>query len=39
MEPDPAAHRLYMDYFSLYKSLYEHVKDDFRTLAKLRDKD
>ncbi|MDR1613407.1 MAG: carbohydrate kinase [Planctomycetota bacterium] len=39
MEPDPAAHQLYMDYFSLYKSLYEHVKGDFQTLAKLRDKD
>ena len=36
MEPDPAAHRLYMDYFDLYKRLYEHVKDDFKTLAALR---
>ncbi|MDR0363083.1 MAG: carbohydrate kinase [Planctomycetota bacterium] len=39
MEPDPAAHSLYMEYFDLYKSLYAHVKDDFRTLARLREKE
>jgi xylulokinase len=36
MEPDPDHHALYMDYFRLYKSLYEHVKGDYRTLAELR---
>ena len=38
MEPDPSAHALYSDYFGLYKRLYEHVKDDYKTLATLRDK-
>ena len=36
MEPTPGNHAQYMNYFTLYKSLYEHVKEDFRTLAKLR---
>ncbi len=36
MEPDPGNHGLYMEYFNLYKRLYEHVKDDFKTLAALR---
>jgi hypothetical protein len=27
-----------MQYFALYKRIYEHVKDDFRELAGLRDK-
>jgi xylulokinase len=36
MEPDPGNHGLYMEYFDLYKRLYEHVKDDFKTLAALR---
>jgi len=36
MEPAPGNHEQYMDYFTLYKSLYEHVKEDFQTLAKLR---
>jgi xylulokinase len=38
MEPDPRSHQLYLEYFALYKSLYAHVKDDFRTLAQLREK-
>lgn len=38
MEPDAAAHALYAEYFGLYKSLYGHVKQDFKTLASLRDK-
>ena len=36
MEPDPARHELYMAYFGLYKRIYEHVKEDFRELARLR---
>ncbi len=36
MEPIPGHHEQYMEYFALYKSLYEHVKPDFQTLAKLR---
>jgi len=35
MEPDSNRHALYMDYFKLYKELYSHVKQDFRTLAEL----
>ncbi|MFO7958085.1 MAG: FGGY-family carbohydrate kinase [Candidatus Brocadiia bacterium] len=38
MEPRPAHHERYMEYFALYKSLYEHVKGDYRTLAELRSK-
>jgi xylulokinase len=38
MEPDPQKHQLYMDYFKVYKSLYQHVKSDFRDLAELREK-
>ncbi|MBN1642195.1 MAG: FGGY-family carbohydrate kinase [Anaerolineae bacterium] len=36
MAPDPAAHARYMDFFGLYKRVYEHVKDDFVELARLR---
>ncbi|MCX7842009.1 MAG: FGGY-family carbohydrate kinase [Clostridia bacterium] len=38
MEPDKSTHELYMDYFKVYKSLYENVKSDFRALAELRNK-
>ena len=37
MEPDPENHEQYMAYFSLYKQIYEHVKEDFVTLSQLRD--
>ena len=37
MEPNQANHDRYMEYFGLYKQIYEHVKGDFRTLARLRD--
>jgi xylulokinase len=36
MEPDEATHTLYMDYFEVYKNLYNHVKSDYRDLAGLR---
>lgn len=36
MEPDTANHEKYMEYFGLYKKLYEHVKEDYRELARLR---
>lgn len=35
MEPDVSQHAMYMEYFKLYKELYGHVKQDFRTLADL----
>lgn len=36
LEPDDATHRLYHDYFELYKKLYIDLKDDFARLAELR---
>jgi xylulokinase len=36
MEPSPVNHTRYMEYFMLYKKIYEHVKDDFKELACLR---
>jgi xylulokinase len=38
LEPDQENHERYMEYFGLYKQLYEHVKGDFRALAALRDR-
>jgi len=37
MEPDPENHERYMKIFPLYKRLYEHLKEDFRDLAALRE--
>ena len=39
LDPDPATHRLYADYFALYKKLYTDVKDDFAALARLRSRE
>lgn len=39
MEPNQNNHARYMDYFALYKKLYQHVKDDYRELAKLREQE
>jgi xylulokinase len=36
LEPNEESHRLYMDYFELYKKLYVHLKDDYEELAALR---
>ncbi len=36
MEPDMENHNLYMEYFKIYKSIYTHIKPDFRSLAELR---
>jgi len=38
MEPDASRHGRYMEIFALYKKLYEHLKQDFRDLAELRDR-
>jgi len=38
IEPDPARHRLYEEYFGLYKQLYSHVREDYASLALLRDR-
>jgi xylulokinase len=38
MEPNPENHELYHAYFRLFKQIYEHVRDDYRELAALRDR-
>ena len=38
MEPSRENHELYMEYFTFYKKLYKHLKEDFKELEKLRDK-
>ncbi len=38
MEPDAKNHELYMEYFELFKSIYNNVKADYRRLAELRSK-
>jgi len=37
MTPNQENHERYMEYFSLYKQIYGHVKDDFKALARLRE--
>ncbi|MGQ9500774.1 MAG: FGGY-family carbohydrate kinase [Anaerolineae bacterium] len=38
MEPNAENHARYMECFALYKQIYHHVKEDFRSLARLRDR-
>jgi len=38
IEPDADNHKLYMEYFALYKDIYNHIKGDYKTLAQLRNK-
>jgi len=38
MEPSEKNHKIYMDYYKIYRKLYEHLKEDFKELAKIRDK-
>lgn len=38
MEPDEKMHQIYMDYFEVYKDIYNHIKGDYVTLAELRHK-
>ena len=37
MKPNKENHAIYMEYFKLYKNIYESNKDNFRQLAKLRE--
>jgi xylulokinase len=37
VEPIVTNHERYLEYFALYKRLYEHVREDFQELARLRD--
>lgn len=37
MDPDAARHGRYLEYFALYRQLYKHVREDFQTLARLRE--
>jgi xylulokinase len=36
LEPDSRRNQIYMEHFQLFKSLYEHVKEDYETLSQLR---
>jgi len=36
MEPNAASHERYMELFSVYKTVYEQTKDQFKVLAKYR---
>lgn len=38
LEPNPQNNARYLEYFALYKQLYHHLKEDFQTLATLRNK-
>ena len=38
MEPDQERHALYMEYFKVFKDLYHSVRDDFKTMSRLRRK-
>ncbi|MCP1108926.1 FGGY-family carbohydrate kinase [Ohessyouella blattaphilus] len=38
MEPDPKMHEMYMEYFEIYRNLYQHVKTDFADLYKVAKK-
>jgi xylulokinase len=38
LDPNPENHARYMEYFSVYKQLYEHVKVDYKALATVRDR-
>lgn len=38
MEPDPRTHAMYQDYFALFCSVYEHLKEDYDMHAALLNK-
>lgn len=38
MEPESREHEMYMDYFAMFKNIYQHTVEDFAELAKLREK-
>lgn len=38
LEPNSQNNARYLEYFALYKQLYHHLKEDFQTLATLRNK-
>lgn len=38
MEPNVKTHEMYMELFQLYNSIYDHIQDDYATLAILRQK-
>lgn len=38
MEPDAEAHERYMNYFEIYRKLYEHLKDDYAELYQVAKK-
>jgi xylulokinase len=38
MEPEPSFNEMYMEIFNLYSSIYDHMREDYKSLTKLRDK-
>ena len=38
LDPIPENHALYMEYFNLFKNVYEHIKEDYKTLTTIRNK-
>lgn len=37
MEPDSKRNELYMEYFDLYKNIYNNLKDDYKELGRIRE--
>ena len=37
-EPDMEKHKMYMEYFRIFKNLYDHVRDDYKRLAEIRNR-
>ncbi len=35
LEPDRENHKLYMQYYEIYKGLYDHIKEDYIKLAQI----
>jgi len=38
MEPSEENHKIYMDYYRIYRKIYQHLKENFKDLARLREK-
>ena len=37
LEPSEKNHKIYLEYFALYKKIYKHIKSDYRELSSLKD--
>jgi len=38
IEPNEVNHKIYQEYYQLFKTIYNHLKTDFRSLRELRDR-